>query len=66
MSFLLSPLRAALSWPVDSQLRARRNAMIASTSLAQRRAELDDLERFLTASTSTESPSEVAAAAAPH
>jgi len=66
MSLLLSPLRAALRWPVDSQLRARRNAMIASTSLAQRRAELDDLERFLTASLSSESPSEVAAAAAPH
>ncbi len=34
-------------WPVESQHRARRNAMIASTVLAQRRAELDDVERFL-------------------
>jgi hypothetical protein len=36
-------------WPVESQLRARRNAMIASTALAQRRAELDDVEEFLAA-----------------
>ena len=37
----------ARRWPVESQLRARRNAMIASTALAQRRAELDDVEEFL-------------------
>ena len=35
-------------WPVESQQRARRNAMIASTALAQRRAELDEVEEFLT------------------
>jgi hypothetical protein len=34
-------------WPVESQQRARRNALIASTALAQRRAELDEVEEFL-------------------
>ena len=38
---------AVRAWPVDSQLRSRRNAMVASTALAQRRAELDDVEQFL-------------------
>jgi hypothetical protein len=42
---LVEPVRR---WPVESQLRARRNAMIASTALAQRRAELEDVEEFLT------------------
>ncbi|GAB2460380.1 hypothetical protein GCM10027062_44990 [Nocardioides hungaricus] len=40
---------AVRRWPVDSQLGARRNAMIASTALAQRRAELDEVEEFLAA-----------------
>ena len=38
---------AVRRWPVESQQRARRNAMIASTALAQRRAELEDVEEFL-------------------
>lgn len=50
-------------WPVESQQRARRNAMIASTALAQRRAELDDVERFLAARPGNPAP-EVAARAA--
>jgi len=32
---------------VASQLRARRNALIACTALAQRRAELTEVEEFL-------------------
>lgn len=40
---------AVRRWPVESQLGARRNAMIASTALAQRRAELDEVEEFLAA-----------------
>ena len=53
----LVPIRAAQSmervveavrrWPVESQQRSRRNAMIAATALAQRRAERDDVEEFL-------------------
>ena len=50
-------------WPVESQQRARRNAMIASTALAQRRAELDDVEEFLAALGGASVP-EVAAHAA--
>ena len=50
-------------WPVESQQRARRNAMIASTALAQRRAELDEVERFL-ASLGGSPAAEVAAEAA--
>ena len=38
---------AVRRWPVESQQRSRRNAMIASTALAQRRVELDDVEEFL-------------------
>jgi hypothetical protein len=40
---------AARRWPIDSQLGARRNAMVASTALAQRRAERDEVEAFLAA-----------------
>ncbi|MBB6626671.1 hypothetical protein H5V45_04975 [Nocardioides sp. KIGAM211] len=44
----VTPLvHAVTRWPVESQQRARRNAMIASTALAQRRAEIDDVEEFL-------------------
>ena len=57
---LASPVRR---WPVESQLRSRRNAMVASTALAQRRAELDDVEEFL-AALSAAPVSEVAAQAA--
>jgi hypothetical protein len=37
----------AVRWPVESQQRARRNAMIASNALARRRVELDEVEEFL-------------------
>jgi hypothetical protein len=43
----MNPLHWIESWSVGSQQRARRNAMIASTALAQRRAEIDDVEAFL-------------------
>jgi hypothetical protein len=69
----LVPLRAARpfrdavasvrQWPVESQQRSRRNAMIASTALAQRRAELNDVEDFLAAAGLSPTP-EVAAQAA--
>jgi hypothetical protein len=35
------------TWGVASQQQARRNAMVASTSLAQRRAEMNEVEDFL-------------------
>ena len=36
-------------WAVQSQQRARRNAMIAMTALTQRRAELVEVEEYLAA-----------------
>lgn len=46
-----SPLRGLVQrlqdWPVASQLQARRNAMIASTACAQRRAERQDVADYL-------------------
>lgn len=47
LSHVGRPVRAVRRWPVDSQQRSRRNAMIASTALAQRRADLEDVEEFL-------------------
>lgn len=42
-------LDAARAWPVSSQQQARRNAMIAATACAQRRAEHEAVEDFLSA-----------------
>ena len=54
---------AVTRWPAESQQRARRNAMIASTALAQRRAELDDVERFLSSRHVNPAPEAAAEAA---
>ena len=43
----MNPLHWIDTWSVASQQRARRNAMIASTALAQRRAETNEVEDFL-------------------
>jgi hypothetical protein len=40
---------AAATWPLASQQHARRNALVASTALAQRRMERADVEEFLAA-----------------
>jgi hypothetical protein len=37
---------AATQWHVTSQQHARRNALVASTTLAQRRLEQQDVEEF--------------------
>jgi hypothetical protein len=42
-------LRAVVGWPVASQQRSRRNAMIASTMLAESRRERVETEAFLLA-----------------
>jgi hypothetical protein len=49
---LWSPWRAigsAAAWPVTSQDRARRNALVASSRLAARRRERQEVEAFLVA-----------------
>ena len=56
-------LGALRAWSVESQQRARRNAMIASTALAQRRAEIDDVEEFLAALGRVRAPEAAAHAA---
>lgn len=38
---------AAATWHVTSQQQARRNALVASTALTQRRRELIEVEEFL-------------------
>lgn len=60
---LRRPVDAVRHWPVESQRQARRNAMIASTALAQRRAELEEVEEYLAAVAGAPVP-EVAARAA--
>jgi hypothetical protein len=45
----MNPLSLVFDWPTQSQQGARRNAMIATTALAARRAERDDVEDFLAA-----------------
>lgn len=42
---------AARRWSTSSQARARRNAMVALTSLAARRAEREDADAYLEAAT---------------
>jgi hypothetical protein len=37
------------AWALESQLGARRNAMVATTALAARRAEREDVEAFFAA-----------------
>ena len=38
-----------VKWSVEAQLTARRNAMVASTALAQRRAEREEVEEVVAA-----------------
>jgi hypothetical protein len=40
---------AARRWSVSTQVRARRNAMVALTSLAERRLEREDADAYLEA-----------------
>jgi len=44
-----SLVRQALAWPVESQQRSRRNALVAATALARLRHERDEVEEFLEA-----------------
>jgi hypothetical protein len=44
-----TPFALAQRWSTSSQTRARRNAMVALTSLAQRRMEREDADAFLEA-----------------
>jgi hypothetical protein len=39
--------RAVTRWPVDSQLHARRNALVASTAMAARTHERRQIDQYL-------------------
>lgn len=51
--FFLTPpplqqvVEALRAWPVEAQQQARRNAMVALTACTERRAEREEVERFL-------------------
>ncbi len=47
MNLFRTPVTWLQAWAVASQQQARRNAMVASTALAQRRAELLEVEEYL-------------------
>jgi hypothetical protein len=63
----LNPLSLVLgrvhTWSVESQQGARRNAMVATTALAARRAEREDVAEFLGALEPREQVLRVAVAA---
>ena len=44
---LIHHMRPIARWAVESQQRSRRNAMLASTTLTQRRSERVEVEEFL-------------------
>ena len=56
----MAAVQRVRAWPVESQQIARRNAMLAHTSLTQRRMERQDVADFLV---SLYGPSEPPAAA---
>ncbi|KRB77150.1 hypothetical protein ASE01_10410 [Nocardioides sp. Root190] len=45
----MSPISLAQQWSLNAQQQARRNAMVALTQCTQRRAEREEVERFLAA-----------------
>jgi hypothetical protein len=44
---LIIPVRALLAWSRTSQETSRRNAMLASTALLERRREHDEVRAFI-------------------
>lgn len=47
MNLFRQPLLWLEAWAISSQQGARRNAMVATTALARRRAELLEVEEYL-------------------
>ena len=60
------PRKALDDWAVNSQLKARRNAMLASTRLAQHRAERLEVDAFLASRQPSPQPVAVPAPVAAH
>lgn len=67
VQFVPQPSRTVRRLARESVLGSRRNAMIASTALAQRRAERDEVEDFLAAlGAPHEAPASTSAGVAGH
>jgi len=47
MENIIAPWQTLRHWAANSQLQARRNAMVACTAMAQRTAQARDVEEFL-------------------
>jgi hypothetical protein len=54
-------LQLLARWPVRTQQHARRNALVASTALAERRRERSEVEDFLTRHAATRAAEHAAA-----
>jgi len=46
LSIIWAPIQRLSRWPVTSQFGARRNALVACTTLAQRRSEHNEVEQL--------------------
>ncbi len=47
MENIIAPWQTLRHWAANSQLQARRNAMVACTAMAQRTAQARDVEEYL-------------------
>lgn len=65
MSQLVRLQQAISEWPVASQQQARRNAMVALTACAQRRAEREEVASYLAERAARDDSSDAVAPAEP-
>ena len=64
-SITWGPIQRLTRWPVTSQIGARRNALVACTTLAQRRSEHNEVEQLLRSLAEQSSPVSLAAENSP-
>lgn len=65
LRIIWAPIQRLSRWPVTSQIGARRNALVACTTLAQRRSEHSEVEQLLRSTTEQPSPVSLAAEDSP-
>jgi len=61
LSIIWAPIQKLSRWPVTSQIGARRNALVACTSLARRRSEHDEVKQLLRSLAEQSSPTSLTA-----
>jgi len=61
LSIIWAPIQRLSRWPVTSQIGARRNALVACTTLTQRRSEHNEVEQLLRSLADQSSPISLAA-----